>query len=150
MTHEELLQCVHYNPNTGEFTWLVWRPGQRAGSFDGRYWYITIKGIKLPASQWAWFYMTGSKSDFIIDHINRRSSDDTWCNLREATQSQNKVNRIYDNEFGRGVKFNGYSFTATITVNSRKIYLGSFDNAKDAHATYDEAVRTYHGNFVPT
>jgi hypothetical protein len=107
---EELKQTLHYNPSTGEFTWLV-RPSQAtkighiAGSIasDG-YIRIGIKGSRYSASNLAWLYMTGTWPLDDIDHQNTVRNDNRWENLREATKAQNQHNKTLNSNTTTGIK----------------------------------------------
>ena len=56
----------------------------------------------------AWFYMTGEWPKNHIDHVNGLEGDNRWCNLREATNSENMLNRKMNKNNKTGVK--GVSF----------------------------------------
>lgn len=99
ITQEQLKLILNYDPETGEFNWLV-KPRNRAsiGGVAGHlrkngYREISIKGKKYYAHRLAWLYMTGSWPKEHIDHINGNPSDNRFCNLREATRSQNMHNQ---------------------------------------------------------
>lgn len=81
--------------------------------------------------------MTGKWPKEEIDHKDRDPSNDRWCNLREATSSQNKYNRGDDDNL-RGVYRSGKRWYALVSRN----YLGTFDTFEEAVAARDaEAVR---------
>ena len=128
-THEYLLKILHYNPETGIFTWLkrpefkdtlrtdrVWNAqnaGKQAGSV-GPYGYLRIvitfedKVHYVGSHRLAWFYMTKEWPPADIDHINLDIKDNRFCNLRLATRSQNNANAKppRDNKSGKkGVFF---------------------------------------------
>lgn len=98
LTHEFLKSVLHYNPDTGDFTWLVAlarkiKIGQIAGSEDKLgYRTIFIRTKRYKAHRLAFFYMTGNVPDKEIDHINCIPSDNRWENIRLATRSQNIMN----------------------------------------------------------
>jgi hypothetical protein len=105
LAHEYLLEVLSYDPATGVFTWLPARDkkrgpkmaGKRAGSRAGEgYWYIDICCVKYRASRLAFFYMTGEWPQQLVDHINRNREDDRWCNLREVSPSENRMNYVRD------------------------------------------------------
>jgi hypothetical protein len=74
LPHAELLARLHYNPETGIFTWLKYfaakRVGKQAGLIHPESGYVTIP-IKpwgsFRANRLAWFYMTGR--EFYIPQI---------------------------------------------------------------------------------
>jgi hypothetical protein len=85
---------LHYDPEIGEWKWLVHQAywikensvaAKRAHS-------IRIDRRPYPKSVLAWLYMTGEWPRFQIDHIDRNHSNDKWINLRLATSSQQKGN----------------------------------------------------------
>lgn len=97
LTQEELKQKLIYDPETGIFTWIP-----RPRSFRRNYvaggqmlnGYITI-GVGKPylAHRLAFLYMTGQFPTNQVDHINRIRNDNRWCNLRDATSSENSFNK---------------------------------------------------------
>ena len=38
--------------------------------------------------------MTGDWPKEMLDHINRNPADNRWCNLREVTRAENRLNSI--------------------------------------------------------
>lgn len=102
LTHEVLLSAIHYEPETGVFTFKR-RGGSGIGGlmFDGRFagkvaqtknaqgyivislFYRTYKAHRL-----AWFYVHGEWPKHTIDHINRIKDDNRIANLRDVTQRE--------------------------------------------------------------
>jgi len=157
ITHARLLEIVHYDPETGVFTWLEAHPpvsvGQRIGSVESTgYMRAAILGKRYFLHVVAWFYMTGEWLPRGVDHRNRRPADNRWANLRRATSSQNQINRVLPrNGVGlRGVYPSGTGgrFRARIRIGTRVTHLGTFDTAEMAHAAYLEAVQALHGEFA--
>ena len=86
-----------------------------------------------------------------VDHINLIRSDNRWCNLREATQSENARNTRARHNNTSGVKgVNKYrdKWHAKISFNGRRIHLGYFDTPEEAHAVYCRAAAKYHGVYA--
>ena len=156
LTHERLLDLVHYDPETGVFTWLEAHPpvkvGQRIGSQErSGYVRAAILGQRCFLHVVAWFYMTGEWLPGGVDHRNRRRADNRWVNLRKATRGQNQVNRILAaNEVGlRGVYQSGKSrYRARIRCAGRVAHLGMFDTPEAAHAAYVAAAQAIYGEFA--
>lgn len=85
----------------------------------------------------------------VCDHINRKRNDNRSCNLRNITRSENKVNAglTKSNTSGYlGVSWNKREkkWRSAIKVNKITKTLGYFDDPKEAHLTYLEAVEWYH------
>jgi len=97
--HQYLKQILHYNPNTGLWTWLQAISNKVViGNVAGTktpwgYIRITVHQEKYMAHRLAWFYMTGEWPPEEIDHKDLVRDNNKWDNLRLATSSQNKANR---------------------------------------------------------
>lgn len=90
-----------------------------------------------------------------VDHINGDGLDNRLCNLRLCTCSQNHYNcrKRKDNSSGfRGVhlKIIKPVWVATIKVEKKLIYLGQFQDRREAARAYDAAAIKYHGEFAVT
>ena len=71
--HTALLEWMHYDPDTGIFTWLKHRgkgvAGMRAGGlWSNGYRWLQFYGISASESHWAVFYMTGAWPVDQVDH----------------------------------------------------------------------------------
>ncbi len=127
-----------------------------------------VPGMKNDAlvSRVAWVIQTGQDpADKEVDHINLDKKDNKWCNLRLATKAENTCNRTKNSAAAgkklhskykgvtRDVRKDGKrrpKIYAKITVNGRRIYLGTFPTEEAAHAAYCEAAKKYHGEFART
>ncbi len=148
---------VAYCPDTGVFTWRNnagrWgriRAGSQAGSYSHGYRTIVLDGVRYPAHRVAWLLTHGDWPTGEIDHINGQRDDNRLCNLRDVPKLFNGHNRHgpnRDNKSSRllGVTRNGKSgWMAQITVNGKRIYLGTYRTADVAHSRYIEAKRELH------
>jgi hypothetical protein len=159
LTFERLHEVLHYDPDTGVWTWLARMSsrapkGARAGSVHRTgYRHIRIDGERHRAHRLAFFYMTGSWPANEVDHKNVVPGDDRWVNLREATASQNQANRKLSraNTSGRkGVSWSKIKqrWVAHIQVRGRQKNLGAFDSLEEACATYSAAAADGFGDFA--
>ena len=154
LSHERLLELLTYDPMGGRFYRRKARPGRTAGEVAGclhQDGYIAVKvdGRSYMAHRLAWFYVTGKWPPVEIDHVNRDRSDNRWCNLREATRSQNQQNlsRRKDNPSGYpGVTFDTAArrWRARISVGGKQHFLGHFDDLALAASAYRSAKQSLH------
>lgn len=146
---------LRYDPVTGLLYWTIFKPNVKkdsvAGNFCNTHKYIKIMVNKKNyyAHRVCWYLHYGSFPTKQIDHINGVRHDNRICNLREATDGENKQNlpKRNDNTSGyTGVCWSkrDKKFEVRIYVNNKKIHLGYFDNAELAHQTYVEAKKQHH------
>ncbi len=88
-----------------------------------------------------------------IDHIDHNTSNNCINNLRYATSSQNHANRT--KKLNASSKFKGVCFRkridkweASIKVNGRTMYLGSYASEKQAAAKYNEQALAHFGEYA--
>ena len=138
LTQERLKKLFKYEPETGLFIRLVStnnrvKVGDVAGNAraDG-YIKIRVDFDMHYAHRLAWLYMTGHWPTQKIDHINGNKSDNRWANLRDVSDAINLQNI----EPRDGVFANGNRWATRITVNGKKIPLGSYQDRWRASAVY--------------
>lgn len=158
LTAEQLRAVLNYDKETGVFTRIQTRQntrwvGQAAGSVNRiGYCYITVHGSQHLAHRLAMLYVNGKWPAEHVDHINGDPNDNRFCNLREVTHTENMQNRrrarAGSNSGLIGVHKKSRNavkpWSASITVNRKKIHLGCFDIMKDAHTAYVKAKRELH------
>ena len=164
-----LLECFDYNPDTGLLAWKhrplhhfkntrgmnIWNsryPSKIAGTLVTGRLGLVINNTRFMGHRVIWRLMTGKNPPHEIDHINRITSDNRWCNLRLATPSQNQHNRPLqrNNTTGfKGVYFHSQNknYVARIMTEWKTVSLGSFDTAEQASEAYQAASLKYHKDF---
>lgn len=122
MTLAELNEWLSYCPDTGVFRWLK-KPSRKiaigsvAGGIKGHgYRSIMFNGANYQEHRLAWLAMTGKPPTKHIDHRNRERADNRWCNLREATQSEN-----LQNQASVGVAPSRNGWVAYVNVSGKQI-----------------------------
>ncbi len=158
LTQSRLKELLHYNPETGLFTWIKRTGSARAGRVAGivnHYGYIHIKVDRKSyyAQRIVWLYVHGEFPDKDIDHINRDKKDNRLENLRLATRGENIMNRGIqkNNKSGyRGVHQCKVSkkWIAATRIDNKQTAIGRFDNKEDAFEAYKKVVTKKHPEFV--
>jgi len=90
-------------------------------------------------------FLLGKNIGFEIDHINNNGLDNRRKNLRFCTHSENEKNRRINknNKTGYiGVSFDKYKnkFSADIRHLNKHIFLGNFDDPKEAAKARDKYI----------
>lgn len=152
-----LHERLHYAPNTGQFTWLKNSGRAKAGDLAGStrtdgYVQIKICGKMCLAHRLAWFYVQGAWPEKQIDHRNLNRADNSWENLRGATNSQNGANSALrkNNTSGhRGVHWYGQTkkWQAQIMHLGVRLHLGFFGTKVKAIEAYEEKAKELKGDF---
>jgi hypothetical protein len=171
LTQAYLKTVIHYDPDTGIFTWLprsgsMFKEDRFAAAWNGRfankevgcdrgqgYLVTRVGGSLFFVHRLAFLYITGSFPADQVDHINGVRDDNRWGNLRAASGSENRRNQKipYNNTSGHvGVHWHKgqRKWQARIMVAKRWIYLGSFSEISDAIAARKVAAieHGYHQN----
>ena len=160
VTQQRLREVLSYDPVTGYFTWRVStsnrvKVGQRAGTIDAHgYENIKVDGRIYKSAHLAWLYAYGRwPATGELDHVEAGSTKNALTNLRDATRSQNNMNRRVQSNNTSG--FKGVSFhtqrqrwAAYIKVNGKRKHLGLFDTPELASAAYEAAARVLHHEFA--
>lgn len=157
MTQEELKARIHYDPETGIFTWLKGnRKGKTSGSTGGIYIQICFSRKNfIYAHRLAFLYMVG-KIPKEVDHINLVKHDNRWSNLRPVTRGQNNMNRgpQINNKSGfRGVYYqkDHKKYVARLSgrINGERTtkFLGYFDTPQQAYEAYKKETKERYGEY---
>jgi hypothetical protein len=160
-SYEELSQVFSYNPETGVMlrhaNFLRQKrnaSGEKVCAGKIRYGHLRLshKGKQLLVHRVAFLLMTRRWPTGVVDHINGKTDDNRWVNLRECTKAENtrhqKVSKRSSSGY-RGVHFvKGQNrWRAVIGVGWKSIYLGQFENIEDAVAARQAASIRFHGAF---
>lgn len=152
LTHEDLIENLNYDKQTGEFSWRRTAPGRRkrVGAIDAHgYLTIRLNYKTYKAHRLAWFYSYGKWPEFYIDHINRDRADNRIENLREVSPAENSQNltlSIKNNSGYVGVSWSKImgKWQASIKHKRKKHYLGYFDTPEEAAKEYERAKNHLH------
>lgn len=156
---EYLRSILHYDPETGEFTWICpngtgkRKAGRRAGWTNAEgYRAISIDGKTYYGHHLAWFYVFGEWPSAEVDHRDKNQGNNAIKNLREATGSQNNANKGKNKNNTTGFKgvvlLASGRYRAAIGHNRKLIYLGCFDRAEDASEAYAAGAQRLYGEFA--
>lgn len=146
-----LRELLDYDPGTGVLRWK--HNGKSVGSRNSRgYIRLAVKGYHTCAHRVAWAMQTGEWSERYLDHIDCDPSNNRWANLRQATHSQNSMNRHVRRDSDTGVKGvrlrRGKYAQAYIQAAGERIYLGSFASVEEAMAARGRAAAGLHKEFA--
>jgi hypothetical protein len=173
-----LRECFDYDPETGVITWKVrplshFRSKRSCNTFNTTFGgkpadkrdhrgYIRIgisrhghPSVRHRAHRIAWALYYGEVPTGFIDHINMDRADNRIVNLRPCTNKDNCSNtgmRPTNKTGFKGVSIKkGHGsrpFCAQITANQKRIHLGYFATAEEAHHAFCEAAKKHHGDFA--
>lgn len=158
LTAQRLRELLHYDPETGVFTWAAdsgrWgriKAGTAAGCINSLgYVVIMIDRRLYYAHRLAWLWARGVWPAELIDHINGVRHDNFLGNLRDASHSLNRQNQRQAQSHNKagflGVSWHKQTkkYCAGIWINGKKRHLGLFATAELAHAAYVSAKRLIH------
>lgn len=156
---------LRYDPETGFLWWTKQNVGsgprrdlnRPAGNNSGGYLSVPIRfpdyRVTLYLHRVAWFLYHGVWPKDQIDHINNVRNDNRIVNLREATCAENQSNRKIcggGTSRHKGVSLfeRGCKWRAQISVNSKTIHLGLYNNEEEAALAYNKAALEYFGEFA--
>lgn len=157
LTQAELKSYLHYNPETGIFTWAKRTSksvciGEIAGN-TSFYGYIEIRllGKLYKAHRLAWLYVYGKLPSGDIDHINRIRNDNRIENIRDIPHSLNIINQKLktNNTSGiRGVSWDKSrnKWEVKLYINGKSKSLGRFDSLIDAKNKHTSVFNELYGH----
>ena len=171
MTAEIARNYLSYNKETGYLTYLERQSVSHIRRYDATKWNAKHAGkracrlghkgnivVTLCDKVWlahriAWLIVTGEWPVDQIDHINGNRSDNRWCNLRAANNSQNHANVGLLSSNTSGLKGASWSkrykkWVAQIGFNKMTIHLGRYDCPAAAHFAYLIAADKFFGEYA--
>jgi hypothetical protein len=98
-------------------------------------------------------FLMQAPKHLVVDHIDGNTLNNRRANLRLATREENDKNRQLqkNNKTGfKGVTIGNRAFVASIAINKRAVYLGTFRTAIEAALSYDAAAVAHFGEFACT
>ena len=167
-----LRQQLRYDADTGklfwlkrdvgffasEWAWKVWSkrfPGKEAFTCPNSHGYLhgSIMGKDVLAYRVIWALHYGAWPEHQLDHIDNDRANNRISNLRDATNSQNHMNKPASSANNSGFKGVDWSkkdkvWRARIKVRGKQIHLGHFSCVNEAAKAYAKASTVYHGEFA--
>ena len=136
ITQEIVQKLFIYDPETGDLSWkrapfTNSKKGAPAKTKSNGYYVVSVYGKIYGVHRIIWLYVYGYLPENDIDHIDRDKLNNKINNLREVSRqcNQRNVGLCIKNKSGvTGVHFNRlhFSWTASIRVNNKHYYLGSY------------------------
>jgi len=149
ITQEKLKELLNYDPNIGIFTWK--KTNKIAGSLDQGYVRIRINKKLYRAHALAVLFSYGHFPKTQVDHINGIRNDNRINNLRECSNNENCQNKtkpyknnLTSNLLGCCFEKSRNKFKSEIMINGKKIFIGRFKTAIEAHQAYINKKREIH------
>ena len=171
ITQELLKELLHYNPETGVFTWRErdrrhfksagrWKSwnaslsGSAAGFLGSNgYVRISIFGKECLGHRLAFLWMEGNLPENHADHINGLPSDNRWVNLRRVTPSENARNAKLSTRNTSGIIGVSWykrhkAWKVSIVIKGREVNLGYYSTKESAARVRKNAEKDngYHSN----
>lgn len=158
ITAERARSLLRYDPLTGELTWIARSSpasrvliGSRAGTRhkDG-YLSVWIDGVAHLGHLLVWLMEYGRWPVGEIDHKDGNGLNNRLSNLRDVTHETNMQNqrRAHSGSksglLGAHWRQSSGRWASAIRHGRRRVFLGLFDSAEGAHATYMSAKSKYH------
>lgn len=158
---KEVREYLDYSPETGLFFWIKKTSnralvGAVAGCKEGNNGYIVIrlKGKLFRAHRLACAFMGIDIEGKHIDHIDGDASNNKISNLRPCLREENMRNlkphsdNIYSKWKGVSLNPKTGKWYARIRVDGKSLWLGSFDDEKEAAEEYIFAALEHFGEYT--
>ncbi len=156
MAPGDLAEWVSYNPVSGLMRWKQ-SPNQRikigalvGGISDQGYLRFKLDGVEYRVSRAAWAITYGYWPNLLVEHQDGDKLNNRLGNLRLSTEQENMRNAKarHDGLKGTTYRTDRDGWVASIRVDNKSTYLGTYGTEEQAHAAYcKEALRLF-GDFV--
>jgi hypothetical protein len=125
-----------------KYKWNIWDNDEKkniSGLVDGKNWVLSR-------------YIMNYTGENFIDHINNNKLDNRRSNLRIATVKQNAMNKSSSKNstskyIGISLRKSNGTWNSHISVDGKKLNLGTFKNEIDAAKARDIATKKYFGEY---
>lgn len=155
---ERLRELVRLDAGTGRIYWLKRANhkspvtiGDECGCLNHLgYRQARIDGVTFLTHRAVFALQHGRWPDGMLDHANRDRADNRPTNLREASSSENSVNRPEPPNLSTGclgVTYEKGAYRARIRLHGKKVNLGRFPDMASAKDAYAAASEKHHGQF---
>jgi len=163
LTQEHLKSVLHYDPETGVFTWIDSKCKRiSAGTTGGtlhkshklNYLRMYVKDKNYLCHRLAWLYVHGEWPNE-IDHIDGDGLNNKITNLRNVSSTENGKNLSIRNDNKSGIIGVSWmksrsKWQANINSNKKQVYLGIYDDFFEAccvrkSAEYELGFHANHG-----
>jgi len=151
LTQAKLQAQIHYDPETGLFTWI--KTNNKAGYYpENKYSQIGLNNKLYYGHRLAWLYVYGYFPQY-VDHINGIKSDNRLINLRKATNQQNACNSkipVTNTSRIKGVMWNknAKKWQVQMKIDGIQKHFGYFKDIEFAELVAQEIRSKYHGEFA--
>lgn len=166
LTAEYVRARFDYDPLTGVMVYKehpdlgsrIEKVGTEAGSVlesKGGYHYLTVGPRRYRRSRLAWLHYYGVWPEGQVDHKDTIRTHDWIENLRDSTQSNNQRNRSISKNNTVGLKGvfkrqrpgHKLRYIAQIWINGKRVHIGCFDTAEEAHKAYVDRAKAEFGEW---
>lgn len=146
ITQARLKDLLHYDPETGDFTWRLVRGGKLPGDIAGSvcrargksYRRIRVDDELVMAHRLAWLYVHGVWPEDELDHDDGDGLNNRILNLKPADRLANNQNASLRKDNRTGVpgvfRVRNGKYQAKIRHEGQVQYLGTFDGMPAAAA----------------
>ena len=151
LTQAALLEVLDYDEATGVLTYKLPTNHKNVGDVAGYphhegYLSILIGGKEYLVHRVIWMMKTGHWPDQ-VDHIDHNRANNAWHNLRNVPSRANQMNmglKLSNTSGHTGVRIlPSGRYGASIMVNRKQIWLGTYDTMMDAIAARKQAESHY-------